>query len=312
MVTGYGFVRGEKVRLLGMAAAVVASVAAQATAEPLHAPARMTLSADAGAPARSGVLGGGAVSGADQRDGAENREWPGAFRATLKVKLAPGWKTFWRSPGEAGIPPHFDWTGSENVASVEIVWPSPHAFEAFGFRMYGYEGEVSFPIVVTPAASEAAATLNASVLIAVCEQVCVPVAGTFSLGFDPGEDVAAARGSAAEGRATALGRVPETGEDVEALLVSCGVAAPEEGSARLNAEIAPEARIRPRLALVEAGDGSGVVREAGWRQGADGGWLIDAEAPGASGDAASSSPILTVIGEERALEFRECGAKEPG
>ncbi|MCX8508161.1 MAG: protein-disulfide reductase DsbD family protein, partial [Rhodobacteraceae bacterium] len=39
----------------------------------------------------------------------------GSQMAALRLTMAPGWKTYWRAPGDAGIPPRFDWTGSANL-----------------------------------------------------------------------------------------------------------------------------------------------------------------------------------------------------
>ena len=57
--------------------------------------------------------------------------------AGLSLTLSPGWKTYWRSPGEAGIPPLFDWSGSDNIASVRLHWPSPSVFHTNGMHMAG-------------------------------------------------------------------------------------------------------------------------------------------------------------------------------
>ncbi|MEL7014329.1 MAG: protein-disulfide reductase DsbD domain-containing protein, partial [Pseudomonadota bacterium] len=49
----------------------------------------------------------------------------GSHIAALQIDLAPGWTTYWRAPGDAGIPPYFDWHASENLSSVDVEWPSP-------------------------------------------------------------------------------------------------------------------------------------------------------------------------------------------
>ena len=66
--------------------------------------------------------------------------------AGLHVRLAEGWKTYWRSPGDAGIAPTVDWGRSDNVASVDFQWPAPHRFSLFGIETFGYEREVVFSI----------------------------------------------------------------------------------------------------------------------------------------------------------------------
>ena len=73
----------------------------------------------------------------------------GRLSAGLHVDLAEGWKTYWRSPGEVGLPPEIDWGASRNVADVAMLWPAPTRFQAFGIENFGYGGEVLFPLLVT-------------------------------------------------------------------------------------------------------------------------------------------------------------------
>jgi suppressor for copper-sensitivity B len=92
----------------------------------------------------------------------------------LELQLADKWKTYWRSPGDAGIPTSLDWSGSSNVADLAFLWPAPIRFTLFGLETYGYEQEVVFPLVVTPARPGEPVTLDARVTYMVCEEVCVP------------------------------------------------------------------------------------------------------------------------------------------
>lgn len=63
----------------------------------------------------------------------------------LDLKLGKGWKAYWRSPGEVGLPPEIDWSGSENLASAELLWPAPTRFTAFGIENFGYSKHVLLP-----------------------------------------------------------------------------------------------------------------------------------------------------------------------
>ena len=94
--------------------------------------------------------------------------WP-----VLRLRLEPGWKTYWRSPGDAGIPPRFDWSRSDNVQSVAVHWPVPKAFSQNGMTSIGYAGEVLVPLEIS--VGSGAAALGGTVEIGVCEEVCVPV-----------------------------------------------------------------------------------------------------------------------------------------
>jgi len=98
-----------------------------------------------------------------------------------QVKLQEGWKTYWRTPGSAGLPPVFSWQGSINVARAEVLYPFPERFEIFDLQTYGYHNEVVYPILVTPAVPGAPVTLKARVNYLVCEDLCVPMVDEFEL-----------------------------------------------------------------------------------------------------------------------------------
>ncbi len=99
----------------------------------------------------------------------------GRHMAALQLKLAPGWKTYWRAPGDAGKPPSFDWSGSGNVAAVAVHWPVPHVFDQGGLRTLGYAGDVVLPVEITPARDGEPIALEGRIEIGVCEDICVPV-----------------------------------------------------------------------------------------------------------------------------------------
>ena len=92
----------------------------------------------------------------------------------LEVILEKGWKTYWRSPGAAGVPPQIDWAGSANLDGAELSYPAPRRFMYYEFETYGYDGEVIYPITVAPQAIGDAMTLKADVAMLVCDDVCVP------------------------------------------------------------------------------------------------------------------------------------------
>ena len=95
--------------------------------------------------------------------------------AAVKIALAEGWKTYWRAPGDAGIPPLFNFAASTNVASVRIVWPSPEVFESAGQRTVGYLGALVLPLEITPKDPSQPIQLAAEVDMGICHDVCVPV-----------------------------------------------------------------------------------------------------------------------------------------
>jgi DsbC/DsbD-like thiol-disulfide interchange protein len=105
----------------------------------------------------------------------------GALRAGVEIQLAGGWKTYWRYPGDSGVPPEFDFSKSENVKSVSILWPAPHRFTYDGGASIGYKGDVIFPVHVVPDDPVRPVTLRLTIAYAVCEKLCVPSHGETAL-----------------------------------------------------------------------------------------------------------------------------------
>ena len=93
--------------------------------------------------------------------------------AGLRMSVKEGWKTYWRDPGEAGIPPYFDWEASENVAAVEVMWPRPEVFTSFGLRTIGYSGDLVLPLKVHAKDVSLPMTLALNARIGVCREICV-------------------------------------------------------------------------------------------------------------------------------------------
>ena len=160
---------------------------------------------------------------------AEDGVAPGAatLSAGLQLTLEEGWKTYWRSPGEVGTPPEVAWDGSENVEAVELLWPAPTRFRAFGIENFGYADEVVFPLRVTLAEPGAPAALRAAVSLLVCSDICVPLDLALALDLLSGAGVDAASGALI---AEAAARVP----DAEAAGLAAGVAHLDAGAATLT------------------------------------------------------------------------------
>ena len=98
----------------------------------------------------------------------------GTHMAALHLRLSPGWHTYWRVPGDAGIAPRFDWSRSQNVASIRPIWPRPEVFDQNGYRSYGYEDELILPIEITPADPARPVALMGQMALGVCNETCVP------------------------------------------------------------------------------------------------------------------------------------------
>ncbi|MEM1373554.1 MAG: protein-disulfide reductase DsbD domain-containing protein [Pseudomonadota bacterium] len=142
--------------------------------------------------------------------------------AGLRLTLAAGWKTYWRAPGDAGIPPMFDWTGSENVARVHPHWPVPEIFNQNGMRSIGYDQEVVIPLHVTRLRSDEPIRLQAEVSLGVCEEICIPA-------FVSIDAVLPSQGAADADIIAALGDRPLTEAEARVGDVVCSVAPIDDG-----------------------------------------------------------------------------------
>ena len=98
----------------------------------------------------------------------------GVWQAGILVELEPAWKTYWRMPGDSGIPPQFDWAGSENSAAIEVGFPVPRRFNDAAGETIGYHDQVVFPVFVKPEKLDAAVSLQLNMFFAVCKDVCIP------------------------------------------------------------------------------------------------------------------------------------------
>jgi DsbC/DsbD-like thiol-disulfide interchange protein len=96
------------------------------------------------------------------------------WNAGVRVDLDDGWKTYWRNPGDAGIPPSFDWQGSENIADVTVQFPLPKRHTDASGEAIGYFTQVVFPLVATLKDTAKPATLNLAMFFGVCKEVCIP------------------------------------------------------------------------------------------------------------------------------------------
>jgi DsbC/DsbD-like thiol-disulfide interchange protein len=103
-------------------------------------------------------------------------------RAGIELRLDPGWKTYWRYPGDTGVPPTFDFAGSENVKSATVLWPAPERFsDGAGGHSIGYLGELVLPLRIVPANAARVSALNVKLKYAICGTLCVPAAAGLNL-----------------------------------------------------------------------------------------------------------------------------------
>jgi suppressor for copper-sensitivity B len=128
----------------------------------------------------------------------------------VEIKLEPGWKTYWRTPGEAGLAPVFDWSGSENVKATEVRWPAPKRFVVSDIDNFGYEDAVTFPINITPDVVGQPLALHLKIDLLVCNGLCVPESHTLTLTIPAGQaQVSDYQAVLAE----ALQKIPSAGDE---------------------------------------------------------------------------------------------------
>lgn len=97
------------------------------------------------------------------------------LRAGVEIQLDPGWHTYWRYPGDSGVPPTFDFADSQNVESVNVLWPAPARFpDGAGGHFIGYKGNIIFPVRVVPNNAVNGSSIHLRLAYAVCEKLCVP------------------------------------------------------------------------------------------------------------------------------------------
>ncbi len=225
----------------------------------------------------------------------------GSRVAAIKLTLAPGWKTYWRAPGDNGIPPHFDWSGSSNLSGVGITWPAPKVFREKGVRTIGYANELVLPITIAPRKSGQPVTLRANLDIGVCSDICVPQQLTLTAVLDSNN----AKPTPA----------------IAAALASRAYSASEAGVKSATCALRPTTKgleIETRVTVPSAGGREVVVIEPGqanmWASETDstrsGSQIVskgDLASTGGGAITIDRSAIrITVLGEKHAVEIQGC------
>lgn len=226
----------------------------------------------------------------------------GTHMAGLQLTLAPGWKTYWRNPGEAGLPPLFNWSGSQNVKAVQIHWPSPVVFETNGMQSIGYHDAILLPLEVTPLDASRPMQLKATVELGICRDICVPASVTVSTRLpSPGAPVAAI--------SAALAARPSTAAEAGVALATCEVVPIADGL-QVTASLTMPRQGARETVVIEPGQADIWVASATAQRQAD---ILTAVtemvAPAGAPFALERSKIrLTVFGENGSVEIIGCPA----
>lgn len=227
----------------------------------------------------------------------------GSRMAALRLTLAPGWKTYWRAPGDAGIPPQFDWSGSRNLGSVSITWPTPKVFDQNGMTSIGYDEILVIPLHIEPAKNGAPVHLKADMELGVCSDICIP----YTLQFDEPIEVDTQKPSPAI--AAALATQPYSADEAGVRAATCDISPTSDGL-----------KIEARVTMPSAGGSEYIVIEPG----AHDIWVSEATTRRSGGDVVAisemvnikSAPIaldrsnirITVLGSNYAVDIRGCSA----
>jgi len=109
------------------------------------------------------------------------------LRLGLHFQMQPGWKVYWRSPGDAGSPPNVKWDGSRNLSNADIQWPVPLRFSVLGLETLGYKNEVVFPVTASAVTTSQAVDVKARVRYLTCNDICIPYEANLSLNLPAGD-----------------------------------------------------------------------------------------------------------------------------
>ncbi|MFN3889163.1 MAG: protein-disulfide reductase DsbD domain-containing protein [Beijerinckiaceae bacterium] len=213
----------------------------------------------------------------------------GAYRAGVEVALDGNALTYWRNPGDAGVPPEFDFSGSTNLASATVAYPAPERHEEDGSEIFGWRRSVIFPLSVQPADATKPVTVALMLRYAACEKICIPSEGRMELTLTP----AAAATPQAQRIAQWTSRVPRPAAEAGATFRLDPVAGAKKPSWRV------------RYSPAESGSDLFAEGENGWffdtRAAGDEFKLVLAERP--AGAPSVTSVRLTLRRPSGAVEF---------
>lgn len=226
----------------------------------------------------------------------------GEHMAGLRVTLEPGWKTYWRAPGDGGIPPQFSFQGSDNITGVAPHWPVPTVFRQNGLNSVGYHDTVVFPLTVFSDNPDADVRISGDLHIGVCEEICIPV----TLSFDAPLPPVGARDPAIT---AALINRPLTQAEASVGDVTCTINPINDGLT-LTATMDVAASGASEFVVIESGDANVWVSEADTtRTGNSLNATVDMVHTSGNTFALDRSKVrITVLGGSQAIDIQGCSA----
>ncbi len=227
----------------------------------------------------------------------------GQHIAALHLELGHGWKTYWRAPGDAGIPPRFNWSGSRNLARVEVEWPMPKQIPQGRYMTIGYDGPVTLPLRIAPKTAGQAISLTGEIELGVCREVCIPVKVSVA------QDLPSGKGKRDPAIVAALASLPYSASEAGVSHVACRLSPTQDG-VQLSAVITMPSQGAREVAVFEAGDPNIWVAPSTAQR--KGGQLVAQTSmqhvSGKSFALKRSDVRITVLGQGRAVEIQGCPA----
>lgn len=225
----------------------------------------------------------------------------GKHIAALQITLAPGWKTYWRAPGDGGIPPQVDFSSSTNVQDARFIWPVPEVFDQAGMRSIGYHDRVVVPVELTPD-HNGQITLSGVLDIGACDEICVPVRLPFDATLPNGGDRDPLIVASLVNR-------PLTAEEAAVTRATC-VVRPNEDGLLLTAILNLPPAGQTEAVVIEAGDPQVWVSEPDVvRQGGQLTATVDMVHVSGGAFALDRSGVrVTVLGSAHAVDIQGCSA----
>ncbi|MEL7256536.1 MAG: protein-disulfide reductase DsbD domain-containing protein [Pseudomonadota bacterium] len=227
----------------------------------------------------------------------------GRHVAALHLELGEGWKTYWRAPGDAGIPPRFNWAGSRNVSTVKVDWPMPKQIPQGRYMTIGYDSSVTLPLYIAPKAAGRAMRLTGEIELGVCREVCIPV--TVSVA----QDLPNTKGKRDPAIVASLASRPYSASEAGVSDVACRISPTEDGL-QLSAVITMPKQGAREVTVFEVGDPK--IWVAPSKSERQGGKIVAQttmqHVSGRSFALKRSDVRITVLGQGRAVEIQGCPA----
>lgn len=229
------------------------------------------------------------------------RDADGTHVTALRIDLAEGWKTYWRAPGDSGIPPSFAFSGG-HITAVQPHFPVPDVYEDFGIRSIGYEDSVIFPLRLTVPDDGSTVSMAGQIEIGVCDDICIPVTLDFAALLPP-------VGASDPAIMAALRDRPMTEAEAQVSAVTCRLDPISDGL-QMTAQITMASKAAQEIVVIEVGDPQVWVSEPSIsRTGTTLSAVVDMVHLSGQPFALDRSAVrITVLGDGQAVDIRGCAA----